>query len=291
MPTRREFLRSATAGTSLCFAPSLAFPEEKKVVGAGINDTLGAIADLLKKQESVMRVESRLVEHPTVGLVQWRWIHFCEAVGIEQFDQLEEVNAKLVSMMKLVREQKGSGLDRLMHEGLVTGRVKEQLEDMRKVHRELIEKQCKNRAVKDADLEKMTDESLNKMERLLEPTTQIFDTSRGTMRIFTMSPLARLGAGYILSTQSPLTLMDMEDPVIDRKAAEAEQSGSAYLYNKWVMTERDKHFLKLICKERGRVNHFMVGAAHDLTDDITREHENGTEKISHVVVTVDGVEQ
>ncbi len=289
MQNRREFLQAAFGGVALAATGALGGEPEKK----GINDTLKAIAEKLRGVSEGAKIEERFVENPDTGLVQWRWMHFCRGLTKEQCPELERINEELLTGMQSVYELPESGLDHLMHEGLVEGRVADQMEGYRAIHRELIERKFTTvipfGVGQDiAPSRERVDEELNVLRNMQSPVYQIVRFGREQRQV-RLSTLARLGAGYSLASQKKIELLAAEDPELDAKAEWAEQWGTKEEYEQHVMTARDAHFVKLVRQAKLRIVHLLVGAAHDLTDDIAGGKEEYGENISHLIVSTKGV--
>ncbi len=289
MFSRRVFLQSAGAALACGTLPVLA--EEAK--SPGINETLNIIAETLRKLKEVDEVTEHFVEGPAKGFVQWQWAHFRPELAEHHFAQTETVNANLLPAMEAAHALPHAGLDTLLHEGMVEGRIKDQLAEYARVQRELIRFRFTTvvpfGGVNDIPpSEDIVDRELNVRENLLKPLNQVV-YPYGKARRVRLSPLARLGAGYILAGQKPVTLLSAEDPTLDAKAERAEQSGDAAEYQRWVMDERDKHFAKLVHESKARIVHLLVGYGHDLTDEVGALNKHHDARLSHLVVRVKGL--
>ncbi len=288
MQNRREFLQ-ALGGLALAGAVARGSEPEPK----DINDRLKLIAETLRGKLEGGKVEEHLVEKPTTGLVQWRWVHFCRSLEPRQWPLLEQVNTELLGGMQAVHGLPESGLDRLMHEGLVEGRVAEQVEGFRTIHRELITRKFTAHVPFGIGQEilpskERVNEELNVPKNMEAPVSQIVYFGR-ERRQFRVSTLARLGAGYSLGIHNKTELLAAEDPELDAKAEWAERWGTKEEYEEHVMRARDAHFLKLVVGSKAKIVHLLVGAAHDLRDDIATRHKEHGETISHLVVSTKGV--
>jgi len=290
MLDRRAFLQSAI-GSGLALAAPALLADEPRKTDARINDTLRDIASRLQKIDVIERVEHHLVDEPETGLVQWRWLHFRDDLPLQEFDALEQVNGELLTAMESIAREKSNALDELLLEGLFEGKEEKQMEYADKLRKEMMAWQIGKPHPSGAPYLRATpsDEELAKAihadEYVRGKMGQTVDTANGTMRVFSMSPLARLGAGYVLSVRQGVALRAAEDPVLDANAAAAERSGDPQEYKRCVFTERDRHFLECALGCRRKIVHFLVGAAHDLRDDIAASKTN----VSHLVVTVKGV--
>ncbi|MBP9850356.1 MAG: hypothetical protein KBC47_01550 [Candidatus Peribacteraceae bacterium] len=288
MQNRREFLTSAVALGATLVAPRV-LGQTRMTPALGINERLTKIAELLRRMPEIARVDDHLVDSPTNALVQWRWAHFRSDIDPTLYPDVERVNQELLTAMLSVYETEGNGLDELMVEGLVDGIIDTQIERSRRVQRQLITHLFTTHnlfGVQDRPPQPATvRRELNVEENLRRPVNQVIYPNNAPTQLL-MSPLGRLGAGYILSTQKPVMLLPAEDPAIDAKAEWAEKYGTEAEYQKWVKDERDKHFVKLVRSSTRDIVHFIVGYGHELTDDIAA----GGNDMSHLVITPKGVD-
>ncbi len=104
-----------------------------------------------------------------------------------------------------------------------------------------------------------------------------------------ISALSRFGAGFVHSQVNGITLVPAEDSVIFDESGKAQFAGDLAEYEKWIHTERDKHFVKVAAGSRAAIMHFLVGFGHVLTDDIDRYNASSESNMSHLVITVPGV--
>jgi len=275
-------------------APGL-YGTEPEAPKTRINDTLRDISFRLRGLDVIDGVEEHLVDGPTVGLVQWRWVHFREDLSMQEFDALEQVNGELLTAMQGIAREKRYALDELLLEGLIKGKEAKQMEHADALRKKLMEWKAGKSVPSGAPYQRTTpsDEELARAihsdENLKGTMGQTVDTPNGTMRVFSMSPLARLGAGYVLSVRQGVALRAAEDPVLDANAVAAERSGDPQEYKRCIFTERDRHFLECVLGCRRTIVHFLVGAAHDLRDDIGERMKKGDARVSHLVVTPKGV--
>lgn len=198
------------------------------------------------------------------------------------------MNEDLFKGMQVVYNIPNSGLDLLLHEGFIAGREKAQLEDCQRTHRQIVELQCTIHvpfATSIPPKPAIVEKELCNPEHITRAVNQ-FVYPHSQARQVSVSPLTRFGAGYALSALKDVELLAAEDPILDEKAAHAEQYGMKDDFEKWVMTERDAHFVNLVREHRNRIMHLLVGYAHDLTDDVAKSNTEHDEQISHIVVTV-----
>lgn len=287
MQTRREFLASAAALAAPLLLPGRGRADDPP---PAINDTLRAIRDRLGMECDVHGTELHEVEHPTVGLVQWRWIHFRGDIGAGEFPAVTSANRELLSSMEAVHALPDSGLHQLLQEGFVEGRVQRHMAEYRDVHRELLRLHppvsvpfAGRVYPSPAAIERRMAE-----RDWLEKPVLHSSTFDGRTRRISLSPLARLGAGYGLHALHGIDLLAAEDPEIDRQAEAAEWSTDPAEWKKWLHTERDAHFLKLVRESKAQIVHLLLGYAHNLTDDVQASQDAGT-PISHLIVTVNAV--
>lgn len=293
MLTRREWL-----ATTVALSATAAFADDAaERVGEDINATLRRIADVLDQCPVVARVDRHLEERPSGGLVQWRWAHFLHDLSDEQLRQTDRVNRELLVGMRAVKEVQGSGLDELLQEGLVDGKD-EYVAWLAKWHRELIQRQLtvtpafslgKDIPPKDEAVER----ALNDMKHLKRMTHQMQYPNTGSPRSVRLSPIGKIGAGYVMSLQHGVKLVPAEDPEIDTKAAAVEAKDphrSTPEWKKWVMTERNTHVVKLVRESRRPINHLLMGYDHDLRSDVQQSAVDG-KPLSHLVVTVSGLDE
>lgn len=285
MQNRREFLTSALA-TGASFAATRLFGQESEKPELGINDRLRKISASLQCSAELGDIKEHFVDSPTAALVQWRWVHFTRRILDRHLPTLEKANDEIYSSMQTVHAVEGTGLDALMLEGLVEDRWKTQIEEYREIHRYLIQRQFTTVipfgiGQDIAPTEETVDRELNVAENLQRPVHQVVYPN-GRPRTVKASPLGRLGAGYMMHTQKGVALLPAEDPFIDAKAEWAEGWGTQEEFDRWVMTERDKHFVKLVQDSKRQITHLLVGANHDLTNDTPKD-------MSHMVITVKSV--
>lgn len=292
MPTRREFLGSAAA-----LAVGLAGPafgqekEEKKPEGIiDINKSLQEIAKELLAEDIGATVDTYNVENPTGGVIQWRWNHFRPEMLDIAYPDVELINRELFEAMKKIRDLPNSGLDSLFIEGFADGAVRTKIREYRQIHRQLITNQLTTfipfggsdiRPTRD-----VVDRELWKPENMGKTTNQLVYPNYGGRRTVKVSPLARFGAGYILSELHDVTVLPTEDMALDARAEQAEMSGNPKEIEKWVMQERDKQFLKLMLESKRRLMHLLVGYNHNLTDDIAAVNAKNDERLSHIVISM-----
>lgn len=285
MQNRREFLTSALAAGA-CLAASRVRGQEPSKTELAINDRLKKISDALKGTAEISDITEHFVDSPAQALVQWRWFHFSRGMLERHLPTLEKANGEIYTSMQTVRALPDCGLDALMLEGLVEQRWEKQVEEFREIHRSLIERQFTTvipfGVGQDIPPTKDTvDHELNVPENLLKPVHQIV-YPRGRARSVKASPLGRLGAGYMMHSQKDVALLPAEDPQIDARAEWAEHWGTQEEYDRWIFTERDKHFIKLVQANKRQITHLLVGANHNLTDDTPKD-------MSHIVITVKSI--
>lgn len=275
----------AVAGAATQLLPQASAQEKEKI---DINSTLQNIANTLRAEPFLASVEEHLVPNPSIGLKQWRWWHFRPDLDEAQFPEVEKVNADLLPAMKTVHALPNSGLDMLLQEGFVTGRIQSQILDYRQTHRQVVELQNTFTVPLAPDIRPSQETIEREMANSEHVTKSVYQFvfPNGKARQVKISPLARFGAGFILAHQNGVELFPAEDPAIDAQAERAEQSGDKDEYDKWVLRERDAHFIKIVRESKRHMMHLLVGASHDLTDDIAVSNDKNLEKISHLVVTV-----
>lgn len=287
MHTRRSFLQSVVGAAALASLPRLGAAQEQT---EDINCTLQRVSCLLHDQQLVVRTVFRPVPRPTKGLVQYRWAHYYPyAEEDEMMQPIQEANMQLVKVMRRVHAMPDAGFDALMHEGLVKGREQEMIECNQETHRELMRSMfAKQLPIEIIRIIPPSDDSVQKemaneenLERETSYVEKLDDDYSIRMRV---SPLARLGAGYVL-WRDGVPLDAAEDPAIDDKAFLAFHGDDEAEFKKWVFEERDKNFVDFIDQSPRRITHLLLGANHDLTDDLA----NSEEQISHLIVTVQGV--
>lgn len=285
MPSRREFLASAVATATYAAVGPLCAEEGELQLGPDINATLEHIACVLMGTDYVKNVEMHLVDNPKIGLTQWKWFHFNEGLTYGEYAQVETVNGELFDAMKRVDSQGDMGLDHLMLEGLVEGRRNSMIECMWETHYAMTYKLAKRISpFRDPDPEAVKEKMYKENYLRMRGTYTLQDK-----RKVTLTPLGRLGAGYGLATQRPMYFDHAEDPVIDAQAEIEQKKGKGPGFEEWVIRKRNEHFVKLIRENRRRLTHLLVGAAHDLRSDIAINNELHPEKISHIVVEVQGI--
>jgi len=270
MWNRREFLGSTlAAGVALGAVPALG--GEKPV---DINASLQSIVDTLRKKQLAYAL-SHFVDTPKIGLVQWQWPHFKYDLPADAVYPSQSGNHELFGCMDEVRRLPAGHLDELMLEGLVQGKIDTQIQGWKLIHRELIQ----------AILTKVNDGNVPSEEeitRACREESYQFENVRqavptyGEERSFNISPLARLGAGYMMHALRGTKLAVAEDPDIDAKAEKAELSPyDRENYERRIFTDRDRHFMKITMESRRKIVHFLVGYSHYLLDDIGVANRNG----------------
>ncbi len=287
MPSRREFLASAVATATYAAVGPLCAEEGELQLGPDINATLEHIACVLMGTDYVKNVEMHLVDNPSIGLTQWRWWHFNQGLTFSEYAKVERVNMELYNAMKLVYDQGDMGLDHLMLEGLVEGRRNSMIQCMWDTHYAMTYKLAKRISpFRDPDPEAVKEKMYKENYLRMRGTYMLQDR-----RNVTLSPIGRLGAGYALATQRAMYFDHAEDPVIDAQAEIEQNKGRGPGFEEWVIRKRNEHFVKLIRENRHALSHLLVGAEHDLRSEVTINNELHTEKISHIVVSVKGVEE
>lgn len=290
---RRLFLAgtgAALAGLALEGPTVLA--KEPKPKLPKINDTLESIAALLKGKGLVESVEFHGAKKPKKGVVQWRWTHYRPAIALEWLPYVERTNRELFAAMDAVRTMPDSGLDSIMHEGLIENRESQMIDHYREEQRIIVRTALtvpNPFGFQDiTPSERAVDEGLKVFKNLDRPVNQ-FVCYEGQWYQERISALSRFGAGYIQSQVHGVALRPAEDATLDANAAKAEKSGDAAEFQRCVHAERDKHFIALVAAAKERIVHLLVGYAHVLTDDIGEHNSVSKDDISHLVVTVPGV--
>ena len=292
MPTRREFLGSAAALAVGLAGPAFGQEKEEKKPEAitDINKSLHDIAKELLAEDIGATVDVHNVENPTGGVIQWRWNHFRAEMPDAAYPDVELNNRELFDAMKKVRGMPNGGLDGLFMEGFAEKAVRSKIREYRDIHRQLITNQLTTfvpygvsdiRPTRD-----VVDRELWKPENMGKTTNQLVYPNYGGRRTVKVSPLARFGAGYILSELHDVTVLPTEDMALDARAEQAEMSGNPKEIEKWVMQERDKQFLKLMLESKRRLMHLLVGYNHNLTDDIAAVNAKNDERLSHIVISM-----
>ena len=267
--------------------------EQRKTPAIDINSTLRKIAIVLRGSPVEAVVDEHLVENPTTALVQWRWDHFLLGMDKEQVRRVERNNEELFEAMLLTHDIPNAGLESLMHEGLIKGREKIDLDADKHIHRALVSAQ-----LIDADrwtgnivgfpTNQMIEDAIKTRKSLQRPVYQkIYDTRHCFE--YTISPLTRLGVGQALSAHKNVRLTFAEDHLFIRKAAEADENQDEVEYRRWNNVERDRHFVIIARENKRHINHLLLGYKHDLTDDIRTNNYHHHKKISHIVVTVPSI--
>lgn len=288
MPSRRDALKVGMSTIALATLPKIASGQE--LVQENINCTLQRIACILHRENLVQKTEFRPVRCPTKGVIQYRWSHYYPfADQHNMLDSIEATNQQLLAVMQRIRSIPGAGLDALMHEGLIKGREQEMIEWSQEIHRELIRNMFERpipfsfRGA--APSEKTVSREMANEKNLERKTTYVEmldDVNSISMRI---SPLARLGAGYFMWREG-VSLEAAEDPYIDEKSYNAFYGDSKEEFQKWVIDAREEQFAKFIRESHRPITHFLIGAMHDLTNDLNTTTK---ERISHLNITVQGV--
>jgi hypothetical protein len=287
MLNRREFLGSAAALGASLLSPLQA---EDHLFLPTINETLTMIAEKLESLNCIARVDKHLNISPSVGAVHWRWVHFFPDLDPLDYRPLEMGNEQLLKAMTIVHDMPGSGLDTLMHEGIVDGAVDAHMKSARKEHEALVRMQ---RTMNFSDTDPSPEVIASNMKdprSFQEPIFQVWNQYDQKERSAKISPLGKLGAGYALSTQRPVSFIATEDPIIDGNAEQAVREKNS-TYNYWVFWKRERHIVQLLRAMNKKIVHILFGANHDFHDDIRRSNLENREKISEIVVTVEALRE
>lgn len=292
---RRGFLQTcAVIATEYAARSRVIADEPAQTPAFCINTKLTEIAEALRECCQVAHVEERLVDNPTIGLTEWEWAHWRTDLAECFLPIVDIVNRELLIPMERVSSIANSGFDEIVQEGCIEGREKEYLRYLRNTHQELIRTQfsvslpfgvVQDWVPDDAKVQK----ELTIRANQFRPVHQVIKINDG-FRQFYLPPVARLGAAYTHGVlHPPFTLLAAEDEYIDSMAEAAEQSGDPELFRLWVMEARDRHFIKVVREHRRKIMHILLGHGHDLTDDIAISNCETDERISHIIVTVNGV--
>lgn len=260
-----------------------------------INDTLTNMACVLTASDHVENVELHLVDNPSVGFAQWRWAHFYTDLPIN-VRQLEETNGHLLDAMTSVRQLPDAGLDVLLHEGMMVEIMHAQIKELRRTHREMIIAQLSGTELygteSDNALEsQVVDRATLDMQHLRTPVSHTFLTGDGRQTTIDISPLARLGAGFIFSMLHNVQLEYAENMLLYREAEQAEKSGNERWIQRAVHKKRNDYFVYR-ARENGRpINHLPVGYNHDLHRAIRESNETFRKQMSYIVVTPKGLKK
>jgi hypothetical protein len=282
---RRSFLK----GLGAAALAEAALPSRKaRGEDKDINTILQEIRQELCVSPHVGTVSTHLVDHPDVGLVQWEWVHFDEWTEQKEIPLLEEVNKEIFLSMQAVRQMPDAGLDQLMHESFVKGGVQQTILEYVRIHRSLVAEQFKTRILfgpRNLPASKETVDREMKVEKNIHvPVRQIIIPHYRSAYYLTLSPLARLGPGYMLSRYNNMQLRASEDPAIFEEMLKAMYTEDREDDQKWIFDERNKYFASLARSYRGRIGHVLLGYEHDLRKDIEEGHCNGDKHVSHLVV-------
>lgn len=293
MPNRREFLQSAIASLACTPLLSQAQEREQKQVPVDINQTLQKIAQVLRTCPDVALVEEHFIDSPAKGLVHWSWMHYRYDIQNYEIPRLERVNKELLSAMQTARTIPHSGLDTLRMEGLIEGKVAQQIENYRNDLRTLIKLQITVPITFGLWLDiqptqEIIDREMNVVDNLYKPILQTAgpDDNPKTSRFVCMSPLARLGAGYVFSMLHGTKLFPAEDSYIDSRAAMAEHSRLESVKSYWVLHQRNTHAVKLVRESDQDIENLLMGAGHRLRSYIEASNDQYKKKMSSLRVTV-----
>lgn len=287
MLDRREFLKLAVGAAALQLAPRLRASE--KTNDSTINEILKRISSTVRAKPLLATAEEHLVDSPDKGLIHWEWSHFRSDIDPKWFPQIEDVNADLLRLMNTTSDIPGCGLDSILQEGFIAGTTDVRIKDYQQIHRELLQDMLT--VVVPFNLQHVTpsehriEEAMKDTEYLAKSTNQFVWSETHGLRQIKISPLARFGAAYGLSTQRNVQLLAAEDPELDAKAAEAERSGSEEEYQQCVIEDRDRHIVKLARASNRRMVHVILGYGHDLTDDVQESNAEYPQKISQITIT------
>lgn len=286
MPNRRAFLGTTFGALATSVLPAL--HAEEREPPSQINSTLAQIKTTLESLSVVHRVDSHLVNDPAVSLVHWRWMHFYPDIQPSEYRMLEQGNAELLTAMTAVRTMPDAGLDVLMHEGMVDGKVQEYLKSVRAEHEALVRMQRSMNAYDiDPKAEKIAQE-MQSLRSLQQPVFQSWYRYDNQQRSAMLSPLAKLGVGYALSTQGPLEHRAAEDPYNDTFAEQAVRGHNPH-YDYWVFWKRERHVVELLRSMKKKIVHVLFGACHNFQDDIVRSNVRNPDRLSEIVVTVNAI--
>ncbi len=299
--SRRAFLKTAAALTVAGDVRGGERHDGTNEAGArtrcDINGNLRRVAQELRASPAVQSVDFFPDEYPTRGCTQWRWLHFhSEELRQSDIPRLEEVNHNLFTAMRTVRDMPESGLDELMQEGMVLGEEREYLKDYRRLHRTMIRRvlrtpsPCDETPPVPLSPETIRD-GMKTMENMTIPVRHRVHPSHEKPHTVRISPLARLGAGYALSRFADVRLLPAEDSEIFAKAKEADRNGTEEEKYRWILYKRNQHFVTLVRTYRREMQNVLVGAAHNLRHHIWYSNQKYAERISHMVVTVKGVQE
>jgi hypothetical protein len=288
MLNRREFLQTAALGLG-----ALATPSRAAEPSIEINDTLKKIACALGASEHVEKVDMHLVENPSVGLVQWRWCHFRHDIDTSWLAIIEEVNRQLFDAMQPIFDMPDGGLNELMLEGLVEGyKGRNQIAEWQTMYRDYIIRTFTRHSFQHQHgippSEYRVGLEMKKLSNMTQLITQRFPTKKG-YRFMRLSTLARHGAGFALSMQNSVTLTPAEDPDIDAKAEWAEQQEDPDIQKRWMIDERNTHFVNIVSAKKQKIVHLLVGCLHNLRSDVEAHNAQSDERIAHAVVSVKGL--
>ncbi len=262
-----------------------------------VNTVLEKIADVLDTSLQVKEVKKYLVPGATVGAVQWLWVHYRPDIDDHKYPLVDRVNKELLFTMQPIAALPEAGLDALIVEGLIKGHVAEQIAEFQKTHRALIQEQFTridqyNLFEKIPPRDETVDREMHVLKNLLMPMHQIvYDDFAEEHRTILVSPLGRLGAGYILSTTQCVDLQPAEDPYIYHMSGIAEKYGNSAFKRYWIIEKRNEHFVKCILESGRQMNHITTGDLHSLRDEVKKNNQKQERKISQLVVQVNGLQR
>jgi hypothetical protein len=257
-----------------------------------VNDRLEIVADKLRQLAEIRSIDLHAVENANAGLIQWAWPHFhADGEDEEEYVTMELSNDELLSCLSAAHEIPEAGFTALAIEGIVAGREEHFFLDSLNLHRSLVREQLTEPSSLNLQRPHSSAQEIDKeviaMHRIREPVTQVAESSKHKVhRTFVISPLARLGAGYFFSLQKDVGLLAGEDPVIYERSKEFEHASSDEEYHRWVILERNKHFVRIAREGRERMFHLLAGYKHDLKDAIKASNETYPRQISYMRVNV-----
>ncbi len=253
-----------------------------------VNIVLKSIADevKIKAKDVIADATPYLVDDAEIGLVHWRWGHFIHEIDPRVLPQLERVNAEIFSAMLVVRDMEGGELQSLMHEEVETGDEAAHLKDLQKLHESLVRMQ-RVMAFYETDPPPEKVAALMKDPKSLhEPVLQLVHPFNQPVGQMTLSPVARLGPGYALTTQRDVVIQAAEDPFISTQKRFAIQSGNERDVAKWVIAQREGWIMQSLRRSRKKVVHLLFGYEHNLKDNIETNNRRYPQKISLLEITV-----
>lgn len=278
MLNRRDLLHSAAA---FALSPSLLRAEEEGT--PGINERIEKMIRIAEGDDFHATTEKQLVDNPDGAVIHWRWVHFRPDIPNDLFPIAEDTNRQLYYLMREVQQYPELGFDHLLHEGYFPERIHQQLSEMQRIHRDSVA-YLLDRNIHDPFVARRMGDMT-----LMKKFVPMSDVVGNHVREYSTTPLARLGAGYVINWMKDVKILPMENKELDIGAEEAEKQRDPKQRDKWIQWLRNQHAINLTRRMKQKIKHVFLGCNHNLSFAIKDSNALYDRRFSHLRITVPGV--